>query len=306
MSLSKYQVISGLDGKIKDIKGLKIILLAIVIRDVKEAAINFLNKQEAHGGDQGIRFNYFECAKTRLRKIQFEPKNLNTENLTAQKMVADIVAELNTEFDEAKADIDESGSKMSCISDMIEIWVFFSGVAKKSIDHIKVLEDKEIKYPDLAIGRSYHSKIQIDFNNNEWVYNVCNDAKTEVKKQVVVDGVVNPKMIGHAYKINSVLSMVAVMAQKDCVDKRFVDEYSEVSTFVKKAKAIASILGGDWQDYIIFVGSIDGTVNEMERRKIDNNSQKQTIERMSVRDLRATALEINEIIKLFLAKPIYH
>lgn len=301
MSLSRYQVVSKSDGKVLDETGLKIILLVAVIRSVKDAAGKFFEKQEAENNDISLRFNYFECAKKTLKNIRFNSKSKPT-----QKKIANIVSELSAEFDAAKAHIDKLGGKMSGISDMVEIWVFFSNVAKNSIDSIKVLEDEEIRHSDTSIGRSYHSKIEINFNGSTWVYNVCNDAKTEVKKQVIVNGVVNPIMSEDAAQISSVLSMVAVMQQKDCVDKRFVDEYSKVDAFVKKAKAITSILGGEWQDYIIFIGSVEETVHEMKRRNLNDGQLKKIVEALAIRDLRASPLEVNEAIKLFLDKPIYH
>lgn len=297
MSVFKYEVIDESNGHILRPKALEVLLLSRVVMSLLKQNKEALRLKEDNANP--IAFDYFKAAKSTLNNIKYLVKDKKS-----QILMNAAVRKISAAMDTAKAKIESDDGRLMVMSDFDEIWLFFKEVGVECVDSLTILEDKPSKPEDNEDDKAEHlTKIQISYDDNNWIYALHAYTKKPLKTTLFINDVKSPMLCQNSMLINALFNMMAIMAQKELIDSNFIEQFKQEPETVKKAKATASILGGKYENYLLFVASIASHIPYLGRT---NEMQKNSINLIVDDKLRATEQQRREVAKIFLSKPNYH
>lgn len=295
MTQFNYEAIDKRSGEVIRPKGLEAVILCNIIR-----AILSEHKKACEANAKGLddlRFDYFKEAKLGANTIEYSIKNK-----AAEGDMRTAIEKVGTAMDMAKASVDELGARLVVMSDFDEMSYFFKETAMHSIDSLKLLKNKHESKVGGGWG-SHYVKVEMNHDGNEWLIELTTQDGADTKKDISVNGVPSPKMGSDAAMVNMILSMVGLIIQKDLMDEHIIKQYEANVEFTKKAKAMASILGGDYKGYLIFVAGLYEHMPYLGRKSTDKDN---SIELIIKSQLRADEQQLSEVAKIFADKPRYH
>lgn len=296
MSSFKYQVINTTNGQILRPKGLELMLLSRVVRALlgQHQQACELSKNDT----KDMVFDYFEAAKIALHGIKCEDEDEKTKNL-----IKAAINTIDSAMDTAKIKVESFDGQLIVMSDFDEMWVFFKEVGITCVDSLTVLENIPSDTNDDPNEAKHCTKVQIIHDGNSWIYNLKAFSGKALETTLFINNLEATSLCQQSMWINALFKMMAIMAQKDLIENNFIEDFKQEPDVLKKAKAVASILGGNYENYLIFVANINSHIPYLGRT---NEMQKNSISLIVDDRLRATDDQKREVVKIFLAKPNYH
>lgn len=282
------------NGEVIHPKGVELFILSNIIHDMMGQEHEYRDEQEGSLKP----FPYDEVALKNLSKITH--KGLAKD---AIEVVIGVNADLRIKILAAIEKIKQREASLITLSNFDEMAIFFKEVILQCLERYEVVSKTEEKEGVTLESITHLTTVEAEHNGNLWQYKMTRELNGELTRRVVVNGMESPTMIGDAQWVDMALSMMAIMSQKDITDEYQICQYDRNPTYAKQAKAVASIVGGDYKQYLILVATINNQDGLIAGLTVSKDS---AIYLLLSDALRASEAQLREVAKIFSDKPQYH
>lgn len=282
------------NGDILHPKGVELFILSNIIHDMIGQEYEYRDEQQGSLKP----FPYEEIALKNISKITH--KGLNED---AIEVVTSISAALKIKILAAIAKIKQREASLVTLSNFDEMAIFFKEVVLQCLERFEVVSKTEEKEGVTLESITHLVTVEAEHNGNLWQYKMTKELNGELTRSVTVNGMKSPTMIGDAQWADMALGMMAIMTQKDIMDEYQTRQYDRNPNYKKQAKALASIVGGDYQQYLILVATINNQDGLIAGLTVSKDS---AIYLILSDALRASEAQLREVAKIFSDKPRYH
>ena len=293
MAIFQYKSID-VSGKVVNEKGVELFILSKLVYDILNEYGNWISDTN----NENKLYRYSDAFIFKIDGMQHF--GLDDE---AVSIVNRITTELKRKGLVAIDKVADYGSRLVLMSNFDEMAVYFKEVLLQCLDSFEVIDDFHGGDSDISGDVDHYTKIRILHGSDEWEYTVGDGIDSHISKKVVINSAEVSSLQGDAQWVDMLLTTLAIMTRKDMVDERVINKSNNIELYVKQAKAVASILGGDYKRYLIIVTVINDHEGLIAGLSI---SKDLAIKLLLTESLRASEAQIKEVAKIFSDKPLYH
>lgn len=290
MAIFRYKSIDS-NGKVVNQKGVELFILSNMVQDI----LGEFNNWVSVANNQNKQYPYSDVFTFKIEGMQH--LGLDEE---AIGIVDSIAVELKRKGLVAADKVAQYGAELILMSDFDEIATYFKEVILQCLDSFEVIDNGN---GDTDGSIDTYTKMRMVHGNDEWQYVISEDGDGKTSRNVTINGVESPELDNDAQWVDRLLTTLAIITRKDIVDEWIINKSDGYDLYTKQAKAVASILGGDYKRYLILVASINDPDGLISGLTINKDS---AIRLVLDNSLRVSEVQLNEVVKIFSDKPCYH
>lgn len=309
MSAFEYRAFNE-DGKLIRPKALDLILFS----NAAQQLVCWNSDIEKGSHPKGTQLDYLKSSIEIINSLTEKKDNTNL-SLIISKVTRTLVKQVTM----AAKTVEDLGGKLLVASNLDELCYFFKEFVVQHAE-IEILSDHYTKDSRLPLGGDHHTKIRFNHDGNEWLYECKNVRElmtgidgtpngAAIDTFLSINGIINPTLSEDAKKINVLFILVMVITRQELLIEHGVADYSRNPEFVRQAKMISAIIGGDYGYYLDLVGTMEEKIEQLSFTR----SRQQTIEYILSSQLRVCRHYIKDLAVIFKdkidpikAKAIYH
>lgn len=239
---------------------------------------------------------------------EFKKFSLTNEYAASNAALKVVTGDLVKKALKIKAESQATASRIRALNaPRMLITEFFTKLACATIDSMVILKDEHThKNPkkDSLGDLSHLTVVEFTHDDNVWVYEVEDVGGDPTYKQTI-NGIQYEAISGDAPIIDNLLKIAAHTIASKSLRDYSAAQHRKDETALKKAEMIASIIGGEVDDYLIVSSGFEVFSNSMEvppAFKKDDIHVDIILRKMLI----ANDDEYKEIAKLFQKKPLFH
>lgn len=257
--------------------------------------------------DKALMANEFVSAPDIAIK-EFKKFRLTNEYESSNAALKIVTADLVKKAVKIKTESPSAENRIRALNaPRMQIMELFTKMACATVDSMTILKDEHVvKNPkkDGSSAISHLTVIEFKHDDNTWLYEVKDVGGDPMYRQAI-NGIKYEAISGDAPIIDNLLKLAAhTIASKSLRDYSTAEHRKDAGS-LKKAEMIASIIGGNADDYLIVSSGFDVFAKSM---KVPPEFKKNDIHVDIVlrKMLVASDAEYRELAKIFQQKPLFH
>lgn len=303
MDLLNYSVVDNTTGAIKTAKGLAVLLISDAAFSVLKTEMDI---DEAFGGRQDKRVDLASTSKKTVMVTLSE----NPLFAGQQHEVKPIIDNLNKLIGEATTAIESDDTRRKQFGYNIDIYDFYKHIIEKLVDSIELIQDDYKPSTSPTTAMRHLGAVRILFDGDEWLLKSDNIKLGEYICETIINGTSlgvmrqSDKVSSDAQRIGALFNFISAQMICEVIANHQTNAAVNNPDTVKKAKAIADLVGGNHEDYLYAVINFDTKLREVVATS--NMSTDEAITYMLKKDIGMNDSQITDIAKIFKQKPLYH